>query len=577
MKRSDHTSSSVVSRMSSSGKGRRADGDEDDDGGLELASLASSSSPRLSVGEEDDVASVSRSRSSLGSADFDFDDSAHPIVPLTSSRVTRQAGTATKVVTFRNGLGLVIGLQIGSGIFSTPGLVAQVGSPGASILVWIASGLLAWTGASSYAELGSSLPFNGGSHAYLQHIYGDLAAFLFSWIGIIALKPGSGAIISIICAEYINDILFTLLAGGGDPPRWLTKIIAVLCAAGVSAIVAMSTRAATRINDVFTFTKIVTLLAITVIGFVWLGLGHGTDAYKVNPFAGSSLNGGTYAIALYSGLWAFDGWDNCSYVANEMINPARDIPRVVHVAQPIVITAYVLANLAYFAVLPLLDIQRTHAVALDFGNVIFGRAGGLLFAVAVVCSSLGALLSSTFTTARLVAVSGEQGELPAVFGRLDPRTDTPVNAILLQLGFMTLYIAVGDFERLVTFYGVSAWIFFFATVLGAILLRYRQPDLVRPYRTWLATPVVFCCVALFLVVRGVFEAPRESGLGIAFILLGVPAYHLRFGFSSSSSSTSSRRHGGGGGGGGIRVPRFLIDAYHSISTRLGRRETYRNV
>ncbi|CCG82589.1 putative Amino acid transporter [Taphrina deformans PYCC 5710] len=443
--------------------------------------------------------------------------------------MSRQTGVATKVVTFRNGLGLVIGLQIGSGIFSTPGLVAQVGSPGASILVWIASGLLAWTGASSYAELGSSLPFNGGSHAYLQHIYGDLAAFLFSWTGIIALKPGSGAIISIITAEYINDILFTVFAGGREPPRWLTKLIALLCAALVSVIVGSSTRAATRINDFFTFTKIITLMAITGIGFVWLGLGHGTDVYRVNPFSGSSLNGGTYALALYSGLWAFDGWDNCSYVANEMINPARDIPRVVHVAQPIVITAYVLANLSYFAVLPLLDIQKTHAVALDFGNAIFGTAGGLVFAVAVICSSLGALLSSTFTTARLVAVSGEQKELPAAFGRLHPRTNTPINAILLQLGLMSIYIAVGDFERLVTFYGVSAWIFFFATVFGSILLRIKQPDLIRPYKTWLATPIVFCCVALFLVVRGVFEAPKESGLGIMFISLGVPAYVVRFG------------------------------------------------
>lgn len=457
---------------------------------IELGSLASSSDASSLEG--------TRSRSSLDSEIFDFDEEL-PAISL-SAQAPREGGVHKRVVTFRNGLGLVIGLQIGSGIFSTPGLVAAVGSPGASICVWIAAGLLAWTGASAYAELGSSLPFNGGSHAYLKHIYGDLPAFLFSWTGIIALKPGSGAIISIICAEYVNDILFTALAGGSEPPRWLTKVVAILCCLSVSVIVATSTKAATRVNDLFTFTKVLTLLAITCIGFVYLGLGKGTDVYTKNPFTASSLNGGTYALALYSGLWAFDGWDNCSYVANEMVEPARDIPRVVHTAQPIVILAYVLANLSYFAVLPLSDIQRTHAVALDFGNVIFGETGAMIFAFAVICSSLGALLSSTFTTARLVAVSGEQQELPAIFGKLNSRTNTPINAIILQFCFMVLYIVVGDFERLVTFYGVSAWIFFFATVLGSIVLRFREPELNRPYKCWLTTPIIFCCVALFLVV-----------------------------------------------------------------------------
>ena len=489
-----------------------------DDPAIELASLVSSGSDTPS--NDNDT-----SRSSLRSQSFDFEDDL-PIVPL--STVEREAGGINKkVVTFRNGLGLVIGLQIGSGIFSTPGLVAQVGSPGASICVWIASGLLAWTGATSYAELGSCIPFNGGSHAYLQFVYGDLAAFLFSWTGIIALKPGSGAIISIIAAEYINDIIFSTIGHGAEAPVWFTKIIAILCVLVISAVVGSSTKAATRINDAFTFAKIVTLIAITILGFVWLGLGRGTDVYHRNPFSGSSSNGGTYALALYSGLWAFDGWDNCSYIANEMVNPARDIPRVVHTAQPIVIMAYVLANLSYFAVLPLASIQRTHAVALDFGRTTFGSVGGLVLAVAVVCSSLGALLSSSFTSARLIAVSGEQHEIPALFGKLHYRTNTPVNAIILQACLMSMYIVLGDFERLVTFYGVSAWIFFFATVLGLIILRVRRPELDRPYKTWLATPIVFCCVALFLVIRGLFEAPEEAGLGIVFILLGIPVFFIR--------------------------------------------------
>lgn len=194
-------------------------------------------------------------------------------------------------------------------------MVAKVGSPGASISIWIVSGILAWTGAASYAELGASLPFQGGPNAYLRHIYGDLAAFLFSWTGICAIKPGSAAIICIICSEYVNDIVFRALFTDMVAPRWLVKLVAILCASCASGIVALSTKGATRVIDLITFSKVLTLITITVAGFVWLGVGKGTDTYKKSLFAGSHHDVGTYIKALLSGLWAYDGWDNCSYVS----------------------------------------------------------------------------------------------------------------------------------------------------------------------------------------------------------------------------------------------------------------------
>ncbi|KAK9451913.1 amino acid permease-domain-containing protein [Limtongia smithiae] len=448
------------------------------------------------------------------------------------------------------GLALVVGLQIGSGIFSSPSAVdAHAGSPGAALLVWIFAGLLAWTGAASYAELGTAIPLDGGAQAYLRHIFGELPAFLFAWTAITVLKPGSTAIIAIIFGEYVAR-LFGFASGtgatgaaGATLPWIVAKTVAVAAVVGVTAMNAASNTLSTRAGTVLLAVKIGALLAITAIGFGVLvaGRGHGDgydddgsssgDDYAMSGslFAGSSTSLGSYAIALYAGLWAFDGWDNLNYVAAEMKNPARDLPKVIHLAMPIVITGYVLANVAYYAVLPAEQIASSNTVALAFGEKVFGRPGALVFALCVALSCFGALNAIAFTSARLVYVAATDGFVPAVFATTSSRTGTPVNALLLQAVLTTLFVVTGGFESLITFYGVAGYVFYFFTVLGVIVLRVREPGLERPYKTFILTPVAFCCVALFLISRGVFSAPVEAAFAALFVAAGVPIYYLRIG------------------------------------------------
>lgn len=337
---------------------------------LELASLASSSaansprsstssrsgissSRRLSLASDDDVEPGGGGRPrtyrsySVSSA-FDFN--AH-LVPLTSSAESRYqtlgatsttgpaGGVGTlekqKTLTFLNGLSLLIGLQIGSGIFSSPSQVNNhVPSPGVSLIVWAIAGLLAWTGAASYAELGGAIPLNGGSGVYLRHCFGELAGFLYSWTAVIVLKPGSAAIIAIICGEYFNRVLFGSFSADAEallPPGWANKVTAGVCLLVVTALNILSTRLTTRLSDSLLFLKVGSLLAITIIGIVVAATGlngDGKGASKewkevgwfesrkggVSGREGEGIVGGLgeYAIALYAGLWAFDGWDNVS-------------------------------------------------------------------------------------------------------------------------------------------------------------------------------------------------------------------------------------------------------------------------
>ncbi|KAH6840944.1 amino acid permease-domain-containing protein [Chaetomium sp. MPI-CAGE-AT-0009] len=470
-----------------------------------------------------------------------------------------------KTLTYLNGLSLIVGLIIGSGIFSSPSQVnSHAGSPGAALIVWVVAGILAWTGAASYAELGGAIPLNGGPQVYLSKIFGELAGFLFTWVAVLVLKPGGAAIVAIIMGEYL------VRAGIGAEAEtvniWVNKSVAVVGLALVTFLNCVSTRMGTRLNDMLMFLKFVALLGVTVIGIVVAATGFSLSGPANRDwrdhawFEGTKMDASAWAVALYAGLWAFDGWDNTNYVVGEFRNPSRDLPRVIHTAMPLVIVSYILANVAYFLVLPLETINSTNTVAVMFGAKVFGPAGALILALIVSASCFGALNASTFTSSRLVYVAGKEGYIPSLFGRLGTGTGvpptpelsnlrtrswlkkklaalvgdedtglffTPIPALVLNAVLTTAYILVGEFGTLITFYGVAGYTFYFLTVLGLIVLRVREPNLERPYRTWITTPIIFCCVSLFLLSRAVFAQPLQTLLVVGFVVAGVPVYYWR--------------------------------------------------
>lgn len=226
---------------------------------------------------------------------------------------------------------------------------------------------------------------------------------------------------------------------------------------------------------------------------------------------------------------------------------------------PLVILSYLFANVAYIFVLPPATISASNTIAVQFGSVVFGPVGSLVLALVVSASCFGALNASTFTSGRLVCAGGKEELLPAFLGRLGmpgtattgpssrtrPRSRarqllarflgddegglgfTPINAMVFNALLSSAYIVVGEFSTLITFYGVAGYTFYFLTVLGLIVLRVREPYLERPYRTWISTPIIFCCVSLFLLSRAVFKQPGQMLTVVAFVALGVVVYYWR--------------------------------------------------
>ncbi|KKK13291.1 putative amino acid transporter [Aspergillus rambellii] len=593
-----------MSRITFSASGPASDSHDAHRDSLELASLASSSpesgldlsrssspsgissSRKLSLEDEDPLSASSlhlnhessQSRSgrsySISSA-FDFGRNLFPLsqtaggyAPLgTPSALDRERGLGdgslerNKTLTYLNGLSLVVGLVIGSGIFSSPSQVnANVGSPGAALIAWLVAGLLAWTGAASYAELGGAIPLNGGAQAYLSKIFGELAGFLFTWCAVLVLKPGSAAIISIIFGEYVVRAVVGAQVDQVNP--WIEKTVAFGGLFVVTLLNCLSTRLAARIGDLFMFFKFVALLGVTIIGIIvattgFSSKGTANQEWKTGWFEDTNMDISGWAVALYAGLWAFDGWDNTNYVTGEFKNPNRDLPRVIHTAMPLVILSYLLANISYFLVLPHSTIAASDTIAVQFGDKVFGAVGALIFALVVSASCFGALNATIFTSGRLVYAAGKEGYLPSLFGNLWTRDSsssgmnrlqrrswaskfisrifgdgnwfgyTPINAMALNSTLTLLYIIVGEFKTLVTFYGVAGYTFYFLTVLGLIVLRIREPHLERPYKTWISTPIIFCCVSLFLLSRAIIAEPLQTLIVVAFIVAGVPVYFWR--------------------------------------------------
>lgn len=504
---------------------------------------------------------ASDSRTSAESADFTFAESILRLGPTQEADSSmREHGAArpddamVRRISLIDAVALTIGLQVGSGIFSSPGIItADTGSVGMSIVVWLLSGALAYTGACSYAELATAIPLNGGPQAYLQYSLGPVWGFLYSWTTVVALKPSSGAIIATILGEYAMRTLLHLLNGpsGGfakyevsEMPSFLMKGIACSAAIFIFFIQIGSVKFGTRFQLSITIAKIVLLYTIPVIAVVFALRGAMPPESKTafasigGLFSGSSGSPSRYALALYSGLWAFDGWEQCTFVTGEMRNPSRDVPRTINMSALAVTGSFVITVIAYFLVLAPQQVAASNTVALDFGAACLGLPGGIAFAAVVALSCLGAINGHLYTYVRLISAAGREGFLPEAFARVNSRTRTPVNASLLGVLLIIAFIVGGSsFASLVNFCGVCSWFWYGTTVLGLLVLRVTEPDLNRPYKVglWIATcsrqtllpaPILFVAVTLFLLSMPIVAAPLEALAAFLFIGSGIPLYLL---------------------------------------------------
>ncbi|KAF8560701.1 hypothetical protein P879_08168 [Paragonimus westermani] len=419
-----------------------------------------------------------------------------------------------------NGVSIVVGTIIGSGIFVTPKGVLEFSgaSVGISLVVWVACGIISLLGALCYAELGTTITRSGGDYAYIKEAFGDLPAFLQLWVNLVIIRPTAQAIVSLTFAYYALQPIFPTC----PPPQLASQLLAVICITILTWVNIMKVRWAARIQDLFTAAKLLALAIIIFTGFVLLCMGK-TENFE-NMFTGTKpIDATDVSLALYSGLFAYAGWNFLNLVTEELKNPSKNLPRAIYISVTIVTIVYVFSNVAYFTLLLPTEILNSNAVAVTFADRLYGYFAWII-PVFVSLSCFGGVNGLLFTSGRLNFVGAREGQLPPLLSMIHLKRLTPIPAILLTAILSLLMLLLPDLTLLINYLSFVQWLSVGASILGMLWLRRTRPELHRPIRLPALIPLSFLAVCCFLLIVPIIAKPREMLIGLAIVLSGVPVY-----------------------------------------------------
>ncbi|MFH1857709.1 MAG: amino acid permease [Candidatus Omnitrophota bacterium] len=415
---------------------------------------------------------------------------------------------------------LIVGCIIGAGIFRTPASIAvHLQSPFLVLLVWTVGGFISLCGAFCYAELASVFPRTGGDYIYLSEAYGGLVGFLFGWTKLFIERTGTIAVLAFVFAEYLRFIFHY----SEDTLKGVAcGAVLVLTLANIAGI-----GFGKHIQNFFTMVKVAVILGI--VGF---GIGRAaTVPSSLHPFFPERITLDTvqsFGVALIFVLWAYGGWSEAAYVAEEVKDSERNVPRAILLGLSLTMVLYLMINFVYLYYIPSETMAQEKLVAAATVTKAIGPGWGGGVSLLVSLSAFGALNGYILTGARILYALGEDHPLFRRFSKLHPKLHTPVVALWFNAAVAMILILTKSFEEILTYTTVAIWVFFGMTGLSVFILRKKYPERKRPYVMWgyPIVPLLFIVTTVFFVLNACLKEASQSLFGLGIVFLGFPLYFI---------------------------------------------------
>lgn len=450
-------------------------------------------------------------------------------------------------------MALVVGGVIGSGIFMKPAvMLLQLGSPLLLILVWVLAGLITLCGALTNAEAAAMFPETGGQYVFFQRMYGNGFAFLYGWSAFAVFNTAGNASIAWVCSSYANYFLHLPSLETATEMKWSfhlpmigtvyplkelpVKLLTIFLIILFTLINRRSVQWGGGIQRWLTVIKLLAIFGL-ITGIFFSGKG------QLSHFSGSLSNAPSgwmlfpaFMAAMSGAFWAYDGWNNITFIAGEIREPQRTIPRSLAAGLSICIIVYVLLNLSYVLSLSPEKMSGSAFIAADAAASVWGMFGAALIVMMVVASTLGTANANVLATARVTFAMGKESSWLASAGKVHPRFQTPSNALVLNAVWSCVLIFSGSFDTLTDMLIFVTWFFYGMSALGLFVLRFRMPDAARPYKVagYPYVPGLFLLFTCFFLGTTFYNdlvqyqngtiPMMHSVLGIVITAAGLPVY-----------------------------------------------------
>jgi len=431
---------------------------------------------------------------------------------------------------------IIVSNVIGGGILFTPPLIAAgVPNPWLFLGIWLAGGVLAFCGASAYAELAALRPRAGGEYVYLRAAYGKLAGFLTGWVSFVAGFAGAIAAQSIVTVFYLDRFF----PGSADhtpflviPLPYFPLTISRRTVLAMTAVVALSY---VHYRGVGPGRLLVNLLAVLKVSalliFIAAGFSMGAGSTANMQAVAGPVTASSWLLALLAVMFTYSGWNAASYMAEEIRDPGRNVPKALALGTGAVIVVYLLLNALYLYVMPVGELAKVQGSVLDVvADKMLGSAAGNIMGVVSIISLMASVSANIFAGPRVYYAMARDGVFLPAAAKIHPTYRTPSTAIVAQAIWASILIMSGSADALTTYTGFAVTLFATVAVAAVFVLRSREPDAERPFSAWgyPYTPALFVLVGTATVINGIYSAPLTTLAGVAVMAAGIPIY-LYFG------------------------------------------------